>query len=179
MHAFAALLRGVNVGGRNRVPMPALATALGELGHEDVVTYIQSGNVAFRSPRKDARLVAREIEGRIADGFGLDVTVLLRTHAELKKIAAANPFPGAEAEPARLHVVFLDGAPARSAVAALDPNRSPGDEFAVRGREIYLRLPDGAGRSKLGLDWFERGLGARGTQRNWNTLLKLIELTGG
>jgi len=172
---FAAVLRGINVGGRNRLPMQELAALFGALGHEDVVTYIQSGNVVFRGEGRPAE-IARRIETGIADRFGLeDVTVILRNGRELGSIAVSSPFP--VTDPTQLHVVFLDRRPAADAVSALDPGRSPGDEFRIEGSEIYLRLPSGAGRTKLTLDWFERGLGVAGTSRNWNTLLRLVELT--
>jgi len=83
----------------------------------------------------------------------------------------------AEADPSRLHVVFLARTPTAKTAARLDPERSPPDEFSVRGREIYLRLPNGAGRSKLTTDYFERQLGIAATARNWNTLIKLLALT--
>ena len=176
MATSAALLRGVNVGGRNKVPMGELTAALSSLGLEDVVTYIQSGNVVFRSPSGDTRELASGIERRITEVFGLGVTVLLRTPAELDEIAGGNPFLADQANRAKLHVVFLDALPAAGAVEALDPNRSPPDRFSVRGREVYLQLPNGAGRSKLTLDYFERRLGARATVLNWNTLLEMISL---
>ena len=175
-HTWAALLRGINVGGRARVPMRELAEVLDSLGHEDVVTYIQSGNVIFHSRSSDGAAVRAELERSIRERFGLAVTVLLRTPIELGAVAQANPFPAAGETPSKLHVVFLDGAPDAAAIADLDPERSPGDRFAVSGSEIYLDLPSGSGRTKLTLDWFERRLGVSGTARNWNTLLKLIEL---
>jgi uncharacterized protein (DUF1697 family) len=174
---FAALLRGINVGGRNRLPMGALRASLAENGFEDVVTYVQSGNVVFRTRESDPRKVAAHVERQIAESFGLEVSVLVRTHEELAGIAHANPFLADESDPKRLHVVFLDGEPRADALASLDPDRSPPDRFAARGREIYLHLPNGAGRTKLTLDYFERRLGVRGTGRNWNTLLELISLT--
>jgi uncharacterized protein (DUF1697 family) len=168
---FAALLRGVNVGGRGKVSMPELVKAFESLGHSDVRSYIQSGNVVFGSTVADARRVSAALERAIAERFGLETTVLLRTNGELEAIAAGSPFDEA------VHVVFLDGEPTRAAVAALDPDRSPGDRFEVAGREVYLSLAHGAGRTKLTLDWLERRLGVAGTQRNWNTVLKLVELT--
>jgi uncharacterized protein (DUF1697 family) len=168
---YAALLRGVNVGGRGRLPMPALVEAFESLGHEDVRSYIQSGNVVFRSRAGDAGKVAAALEGMLSGQFGLQTRVLLRTHSELEAISAHSPFDEA------VHVVFLDGSPKPAAVARLDPDRSPGDRFEVAGREVYLSLASGAGRTKLTLDWLERQLGIVGTQRNWNTVLKLVELT--
>lgn len=177
MPTFAAFLRGINVGGKNSIPMAELKPALSALGFEDVVTYIQSGNVVFRSPSRAAGDVAADVERQIAQVFGVDVAVLLRTPAQLRKIAADNPFLGKGADLSKLHVVFLDARPGKDAIAKLDPDRSPPDAFSVRGREIYLRLPKGAGRSKLTIDWFERALSVRATARNWKTLGKLIELT--
>jgi uncharacterized protein (DUF1697 family) len=174
---FAAFLRGINVGGKNSIPMAELKPALSALGFEDVVTYIQSGNVVFRSPSRAAGDVAADVERQIAQVFGVDVAVLVRTPAQLRKIAADNPFLGKGADLSKLHVVFLDARPGKDAIAKLDPDRSPPDAFSVRGREIYLRLPKGAGRSKLTIDWFERALSVRATARNWKTLGKLIELT--
>jgi uncharacterized protein (DUF1697 family) len=167
---YAALLRGVNVGGRGKIGMPELVDLFGSLGHEEVASYIQSGNVLFRSSAPPASL-ASALEAAILERFSLETRVLLRTHGELEAIAAGSPFDES------VHVVFLDRAPGDEAIAALDPDRSPGDRFRVVGREIYLSLPGGAGRTKLTLDWLERGLGAAGTQRNWNTVLKLLDLT--
>jgi uncharacterized protein (DUF1697 family) len=155
-----------------------LKSELAELGLEDVVTYVQSGNVVFRAPARSKDDIAADIEKHINKAYGLSIAVVLRTPAELARIAKNNPFLGHEADHLKLHVVFLDGRPAAGAVAKLDPERSPPDEFSVRGREIYLHLPNGSGRSKLTLDYFERRLGVTATARNWKTLLKLIELAG-
>ena len=118
--------------------MKELVPALEELGLEDVVTYIQSGNVVFRGPAGKAKLVA-QLERAIEQRFGLDVTVMLRTPAELEKLIAANPFGGDEA---KLHVAFLDRKPAQAAVAKLDPDRSPPDEFAVARHRGLPPLPE-------------------------------------
>ncbi len=175
MSTYVALLRGINVGGKAVVPMAELRDLLSSLGHDDVVTYIQSGNAVFDSPRAAAE-VAAELEAGIEQAFGVRTPVLLRTSAELAGVVAANPFLEPDADLAKLYVVFLESEPAPSAVAALDPDRSPPDELAVLGREVYLRLPNGAGRTRLTLDWLERQLGTRGTARNWRTVTKLVEL---
>jgi len=169
---YVALLRGVNVGGARKLPMKELVPALEELGFEDVVSYIQSGNVVFRGPAGKAKLAA-QLERAIEQRFGLYVTVMLRTPAELEKLIAANPFGGDEA---KLHVAFLDRKPAAAAVKKLDPDRSPPDEFTVVGSEVYLHFPNGYGRTKLGGDYLERVLGVRATARNWRTVTKLLEL---
>jgi uncharacterized protein (DUF1697 family) len=148
---------------------------LSSLGFEDVVTYIQSGNVVFRSPEGDADQISATIEREIATVFGMDPAVLLRKPSELEEIVERNPYR-TRTDLSKLHVVFLDRTPAASAPTELDPGRSPPDEFTLRGREIYLHLPNGAGRSKLTIDYFERRLGVRATARNWNTLLRLLAL---
>ena len=174
MTVYIALLRGINVSGRNKLPMADLRTLVIDAGGTEVRTYIQSGNVVFRATKADARA----IEERIRDVFGFEVTVVLRTGPELAAAAAHNPFlvRGAETKP--LYVVFLDREAAADAVHQLDPDRSPGDHFSVHGREVYLDLPTGAGRTKLNLDYLERRLKVKGTARNWNTVLKLVDLTG-
>jgi uncharacterized protein (DUF1697 family) len=177
MNTFVALLRGINVGGKNMIPMGELKSLFGSLGLEDVGTYIQSGNVVFRSPAGDTGDLATRIEQRIGEVFGIGVTVLLRTPAELAEVAEGNPFLKGRADISKLHVVFLDRPPTSDAVAELDPGRSPPDEFRIGNRTIYLHLPNGAGRSKLTIDYFERRLGVRATARNWKTLLKLLELS--
>ena len=174
---FAALLRGINLAGRNRVSMPELRSALEAIGLEDVVTYIQSGNVVFRSRTGGAQKLAASIEAQVAEVFGIEVVVLLRTPAGLAKVAAGNPFLRGGADPARLHVVFLSGRPAAKTAGRLDRDRSPPDEFKLEGREIYLHTPNGFGRSKLTVDYFERLLGVGGTARNWKTVTKLVALT--
>jgi uncharacterized protein (DUF1697 family) len=176
MPTYIALLRGVNVGGARKLPMKELVPALEELGLDDVVTYIQSGNVVFRAkPGAKAKLVT-QVEKQIEKRFGLDVTVMLRTPGELAKVIDANPF-GDDA--ANVHVAFLDGKPAAAAVKKLDPDRSPPDEFAVHGTEVYLHFPNGYGRTKLGGDYLERTLGVRATARNWRTVTKMLELARG
>ena len=174
MPRYAVLLRAVNVGGANKLPMAALRDALTKAGYRDVATYIQSGNVALSSPSKSDADVARGVAKVIAKSFRLEVGVVARTHAELA--ALAHPF-GDAAETKRVHVVFFSAAPTKAAIATLDPARSPGDVFVVRGAEMYLHTPDGMGKSKITMDWLERRLGVTGTARNWNTVEKLVELS--
>jgi uncharacterized protein (DUF1697 family) len=174
MTTWIAFLRGVNIGGV-RIRMAELATLCGEIGFGEPRTYVQSGNVVFASER-DRSDLAGELEGAIAERFGYPIRVILRTPEELDGVLAANPFLADEDRPARLHVVFLDDEPESKAVAELDPDRSPPGRFRVIGREIYLHTPEGYGRSKLTVDWFERRLGVTGTARNWNTVRNLREM---
>jgi uncharacterized protein (DUF1697 family) len=174
---YVALLRAINIGARNKIPMSGLKALFRDLGHEDVATYVQSGNVVFRSRAGAERRIAAELERGITKEFGHDVAVLLRTPAELAKIAKGNPFLKGETEHKKLHVMFLDKRPTAKAVAGLDLDRSPPDAFSVKGRDIYLHFPTrGSGRSKLTIGYFEGRLGVRGTARNWRTVTTLLEL---
>jgi uncharacterized protein (DUF1697 family) len=177
MPVYAALLRAVNLGDTNKVAMPALRSLFSTLGHEDVSTYVQSGNVVFRSEAPGAKEISSELERAIEQDLGVATTVILRTAAELRKVADANPYIEDESDPKKLHVVFLDRRPSAQGRRALDPDRSPPDRFELRGRELYLHRPAGSARSKLTIDYIEHRLGARGTVRNWRTVTKLAELT--
>jgi uncharacterized protein (DUF1697 family) len=173
--SYVALLRGINVGGKNKVPMQELRELFERLDHADVATYIQSGNVVFTSPAKPGP-IASGIAAGIKEQFGLTVPVIVRTRAELAKVAAANPYLASGADPSKLHVTFLADKPKAAAIATLDPERSSPDEFAVLGREIFMLLPNGMGRTKLTIDYFDKRLGTTGTARNWNTVNKLLDL---
>jgi uncharacterized protein (DUF1697 family) len=169
-----ALLRGVNVAGKNTLPMADLVDLFEGAGCGDVETYIQSGNVLFRAKNAVARRVPALISGAIADRFGYQVPVVMRSAAELYEIANGNPFVGAEVK--ALHVAFLAKEPAADRIASLDPDRSPPDQFMVRGQEIYLCCPKGLGRSKLTNKYFDSKLGTTSTLRNWKTVLHLAQM---
>jgi uncharacterized protein (DUF1697 family) len=165
---YIALLRGVNVGGRT-LPMADLRASFDSLGHAEVRTYIQSGNVVFRAGSGSKAAVRSEIETAITRDSHLDVTVLLRTPAELTSIVKRNPF-GPDA-----YVTFLDDKPTAAQVAAIDPAPYAPDEFAVDGREVFIRCANGYGRTKINNAFFERKLVTKATTRNWNTVKLLRE----
>jgi uncharacterized protein (DUF1697 family) len=172
-----ALLRGINVGGKNPLPMAALVGIFEGCGVEGVRTYIQSGNVLFRATAEQAQRAAAAAAGRIRAQFGYDLPILLRSRGELGAVLGANPFLAAPAvNPAELHAMFLAHPPSPQQISTLDPARSPPDAFAVVGSTVYLRCPNGLGRSKLSNDYFDRRLGTRSTVRNWATVSKLHEL---
>jgi uncharacterized protein (DUF1697 family) len=175
---YVALPRGINLGARNKISMADLRALFVALGHEEVATHLQSGNVIFRSPGggKAADLIAA-IERRIKRDLALDVTVLLRSKAQLAKIQAGNPFAGRTKDPTKLHVTLLADTPDRARVRDLDPKAGGPDEFRVVGREVYLHCPNGYGKSKLSNAYFEKQLGVVATTRNWRTVAKLAELT--
>lgn len=174
---YVALLRGVNVGGKNRLPMADLAAMFTEAGCTEVRTYIQSGNVVFSAPPKTAKWVPGLISQSITERFGFQAPVVLRTADEVRRLPADNPFLKVGAEADTLHVVFLADRPERRRVEALDVKRSPGDSFVVRGREIFLCLPNGVAGSKLSNSYFDSTLATTSTVRNWRTVGKLIEMT--
>lgn len=170
MPRYVALLRAVNVGGRNKVPMAELRDLFESLGHADVSTFIQSGNVLFTAR---ASVTPKSLETAISKRFHVDTTVVLRTPSELEKVVKANPF--ARANTSKLHVGFMMQQPSAAVVSELDAERFRPEEFAIRGRELYLHLPNGMGRSKLPA-YLDRQLAIPTTVRNWNTVTKLIEL---
>jgi len=170
-----ALLRGINVGGKNILPMKDLARLFADAGCANVRTYIQSGNVIFEKPagaHKLAGVVAANIEKR----FGFRVPVILRSYEQLRKTIRDNPFLPAVADQRWLHVYFLADAPNTAAIAGLDPARGAPDAYHVRGQEIYLHLPNGMARSKLTNAYFDSKLPTICTARNWATVLKLVEM---
>ena len=157
--------------------MRDLAAIFEKAGCTGVETYIQSGNVVFTPPARAGKLLGATVSEAIRKRFGFEVPVVVRTAAARAAVARGNPFlaPGGETD--SLHVLFLATAPPGARIAALDPKRSPPDEFAVRGGEIYLRCPNGIGNSKLTNGWFDGKLATVSTGRNWRTVLKLLALS--
>ena len=185
MRTHVALLRGINVGGHNKVPMKDLRALLTELGFEQVDTYIQSGNVAFSAGKAPVQELAGRIGDAIAARMGVTCDVVVLTRAELARVIAANPFPEPE-DPRFLHVVFrasdLTAADLKSVDTAVEKARgkapdSP-DEVRVAGRYLYLSTPDGLGRSELAAR-LSRGVMGAGTARNWATVKRLEAMLSG
>ncbi|MEU1185088.1 DUF1697 domain-containing protein [Streptomyces sp. NPDC005820] len=177
---YAALLRGINVGGARKLPMADLRTLMQGLGHHDVRTYLQSGQAVFSSTHGDEESLAAELAGAIAQRFGFDVDVLVRDHAYLKTVAEACPFPAADLQPKQLHVTYFSAPVEAERFADVDRPAHLPEEFRLGDRALYLYVPDGLGRSKLAETLskprFTKGLVA--TSRNWNTVVKLVEMTG-
>jgi uncharacterized protein (DUF1697 family) len=174
-----ALLRGINVGGKNLLPMKDLAEAFVAAGCEQVRTYIQSGNVIFSAPPGSEDQLHDRIGAQLAQRFGYTAPLALRTTEQLRAAIRANPYLALGAPEETLHVMFLTATPDASAVEKLDPDCSPRDTFIVLGREIYLRLPNGMARTKLTNAYFDTKLGVTSTARNWRTTTKLLELMEG
>jgi uncharacterized protein (DUF1697 family) len=176
---YVALLRGINLGGKNKLPMKDLIAIFCAAGCDDVQTYIQSGNVVFSAPVEIERGLCADISAQVLKRFGFSVPVVLRSTGELEDTFRNNPFLKLGAPEETLHVMFLADLPEPRSVAGLDPARSPGDAFVVRGREIYLRLPSGVANSKLTNAYFDSKLATTSTSRNWRTVTTLFEMCNG
>jgi uncharacterized protein (DUF1697 family) len=176
--AFVALVRGINVGGKT-LKMATLTSICESLGLEDVKTYLQSGNVMFRS-RSGSASLAKKIEDAIRKDVKMEVRVMVRTHDELQRAIDANPFTEeCKADPSHTIIVFLDREPSKDAIAALrDAYKGP-EPMHFHGRELYIFYGGGMGKSKLTPALYEKKLGVSGTARNWNTVTKLAELLSG
>ncbi|GAA4323628.1 DUF1697 domain-containing protein [Streptomyces venetus] len=176
---YAALLRGINVGGSRKVPMADLRALLSGLGHEDVATHLQSGQAVFSSGHGDEESLAAEIAQAVEQHFGFGVDVIVRDHAYLKAVADACPFPAADLEPRQLHVTYFSAPVGPERFAEIDPAAYLPEEFRLGDRALYLYAPDGLGRSKLAehLSKPRINKGIVATTRNWNTVVKLVELT--
>lgn len=169
---MVALLRGINVGGSGKLPMAQLREIVSGCGHDDVRTYIQSGNVVFTTSARSTAKVARELQDAIAASSTVKPAVIVRTRSELAAIVAANPFLARGEDAAHQHVVFLpDG------TGAVDvPTSSPEGEAAEPGRAVvYLHLPHGVGRSKFASN-VVAACGPVTTMRNWRTVTKLLSM---
>jgi uncharacterized protein (DUF1697 family) len=169
---YVGLLRAVNVGKR-KVPMARLRSLCEELGHTEVETLLQSGNVVFTAPKADPAALERALEAE----FGFAVPVMVRTGAQLQKVIDANPFAKqAKADGKAVHVAFASGPVKAKLLDDVDRERLAPDEFAAGKDVVYLHYPKGSGRSKMSIQVFEKPLGVDLTARNWNTVLKLADL---
>jgi uncharacterized protein (DUF1697 family) len=184
MPVFVALLRAVNVGGYGKLSMADLRTLLGGLGYLRVETYIQSGNAVFEA-RGTAAGVQRAVAAALQKHTGAQVGVMIRTHEDLSRMIAGNPFAAeAAADGARVHAVFLERAAPAGATESLqrivDQYPARRDRFHLSGDTLYLHLPDGAADTKFTGKPLDRALGGvMGTARNWNTVLKLHAMSKG
>jgi uncharacterized protein (DUF1697 family) len=171
-----ALLRSINLGKARQVDMPRLREVLTRRGHDDVRTHLRSGNVVLTSVLDETAL-ADDLSGAIEEEFGFAVPVVVRTGAEVAAVVTGDPFATVATDPARYLVTFLPAAPDPARVDALPPAEGGGD-YLVRGRELYLWLPEGVLATPLNSWKWDKLLGQTGTARNWNTVRKLAQLSG-
>ncbi|MGW6903478.1 DUF1697 domain-containing protein [Streptomyces sp. NPDC054940] len=177
---YAALLRGINVGGSRKLPMAELRTLMTGIGHGGVRTYLQSGQAVFTAGHGDEESLAAQLASAIEKHFGFAVDVIVRDHAYLRAVADNCPFPAAELEPKQLHVTYFSAPVDAERFAEIDRTAFLPEEFRLGDRELYLYAPNGLGRSKLGeiLSRPRLNKGLIATSRNWNTVLKIVEMTG-
>lgn len=176
MATWIALLRGINVGGNNILPMAELRSDLESLGLNNVRTYIQSGNVVFDSTARSASSLTKKIASRIEERHGFRPHILLLKHGDLLAAVEANPFPDAVSNPKTLHFLLLAQTPTDPNILEIDEARSPTEAYNLTDRVFYLHAPDGIGRSKLAAK-VERHLGVVATGRNFRTVEKLLSMS--
>ena len=175
---FIALLRGINVGGHNLIPMPELRSLCGDLGWGDVQTYIQSGNLVFKAPAAPARLEA-DLEGAIERRFGFPISIIVRAAADWPAYVRGNPYPDeSEGEPNRVMLALAKAPPKPDALENLRRRADSGERIAQVGDALWLHYKDGIGKSKLTPVLLDRLVGSPVTARNWRTVLKLHEMAG-
>ncbi|MFJ3192870.1 DUF1697 domain-containing protein [Streptomyces griseoviridis] len=176
---YAALLRGINVGGKKKLPMAELRQLMEGLGHDGVRTHLQSGQAVFTAGRGDEGTLAAELAEAIEKRFGFPVDVIVRDHAYLTAVVDDCPFQAAELEPRQLHVTYFSAPVDPARFTDLDRDTHLPEEFRLGDRALYLYAPDGLGRSKLAeaLSRPRVNKGLIATTRNWNTVTKLAELT--
>lgn len=177
MPTYIALLRGVNVSGQKIIKMERLRASFETLGFSDVKTYVQSGNVVFKTTKTSVTALAEKIAGQILADFGFSVSVIVRTPAELGEVLKQNPHvKDAGGEEKKLYVTFLSGPAPKGAEALLKPLAAKTERFSVCGREIYLHCPDGYGNTKFSNNAIEKKLSLDATTRNWRTVNTLLEM---
>jgi len=175
MTSWIALFRGINVGGRNKLPMKELVLQLKSLQLKKIQTYIQSGNVVFDSTRRSAEKLSAAIATCIEKGSGFRPQVMLLGSSELQKAVSSNPFSEGESDPKSLHFFFLSSKPGSPDLESLASAQSSNERFELKEKVFYLHAPDGIGRSKLAAN-AEKYLGVPATARNWRTVQKLLEM---
>ena len=176
MPVIISMLRGVNVGGHNKIKMDALRDLYKSLDLRDAQTYVQSGNVVFKTDAKDLASLAKRIEDAIERKVGFRPGVILRTTSDLRDVLARNPFAKRrDLNPGKLIVTFLAAEANRETRAEILGIKTGGEGVKMGGRELYIYFPDGMGQSKL---WpaIDKALKKSGTGRNWNTVTKLLEM---
>jgi uncharacterized protein (DUF1697 family) len=177
MPVLISMLRGVNLGAHNRIKMDALRALYESLKFEDPRTYVQSGNVIFRTKEKNSPALAKKIQQAIEHTFKCSPEVILRTTDELKKAIAASPFADRRnLEPGKILVTFLAAEPGPQARTTLLSLRSYPEEIHLKGRELYIYFPDGAGKSKLPWSRLEKLFQTTGTARNWNSVTNMLAM---
>lgn len=176
MGVFICMLRGVNVGGRNRIKMDRLRALCESLKLRDACTHLQSGNVIFKAPDREPSAMARRLETAIERDLGFHSDVILRTPSEMKDAISRNPFANRSLDASRILVYFLASEPSAEARAKAAQIKSGPEELHIHARELFVYFPNGMARPKLSMAAVDRALKTPGTGRNWNTVTRLLEI---
>ncbi len=174
MKTYISLLRGINVGGHNKIKMADLKNVYEELNFKNIRTYIQSGNVVFESASSNLEELSQKIEKKIQLSFGLEIKGITLQKEELEKIILTNPFRKKETK--ALYVMFLDRIPKIDPKEVLESVKDKSEEYVLSGKQIYFYYPNGYGKTKLSNPLIEKKLKVTGTTRNWNTINALVGL---
>lgn len=175
MATAIAFIRGINVGGKRRLPMTRLVETLERVGIPGAVTYLQSGNVAFRCSKVQAAELSRRIANAIQGDHGIEPAVIVLSIQEVEHAIAANPFPEGQKEPKSLHLFFLGEVPASPDLEGLGALAAASERCELRRRVFYLLAPDGIADSRLAAN-VERTLGVTATARNWRTVTRTLQM---
>ena|SRR5438067_2096818 len=177
MAVMISMLRAVNVGGHNKIKMDALRTLYESLGLHDAQTYVQSGNVVFRTGERDASRLMQKIQNGIEKSFDCKPEIIIRKVTEMTAAVANNPFAKrSDIDPRKLLVLFLAGEPSSEGRKKILAIKADPEELHLVGREVYIYFPSGMGKTKLPWTSIEKALGIAGTGRNWNSVTKLLEM---
>lgn len=175
MKKYIVLLRGINVGGKNKLPMVELRTLLSENGYENVTTYIQSGNI-FLNSVKTIDEININIKQLINQQFDYEIPVVTLTEAEITKCISNNLYLKIEDNLKNLHVTFLNAIPSKESIECFTMQKATNDAYTIEGKVIYLHTPDGYRNTKFTNGVFEKKLKVQATTRNWRTTTKLFEM---
>ncbi len=176
MQTYIAILRGINVSGHKIIKMAELREHLASLGFSNLTTYIQTGNIVFQSNSMENSVLEEKICNNIKDNYGFDVPVIVRSQEEWQNVVDRLPFNLDENDITRVAVTYLKEKPAQIPLEEINKFKAVNDQLVFEGKEVYLHIPDGFGKSKLTLDVLERKLKVSATTRNWKTTIKLLEM---
>jgi uncharacterized protein (DUF1697 family) len=178
MNKYISLLRGINISGQKLIKMPDLVDLYKSIGFQNIETYLQSGNVLFNSKSKEAKEISGIIEKEIKKKFGFDVSVLIKTRNDFKKIIKNNPYlKKSNAETKMFYVTLLFDKPDKELLRKLSNQKTGNDEFFIYVDTVYINCPEGYGRTKVNNNFFEKKLNVTATTRNWNTVNMLLKLS--
>lgn len=176
MNTYVAVLRGINVSGQRIIAMKDLKALFQKAGYDNVMTYIQSGNVVFGSTETSIKKLEKNISELIENHYNFSVPVLVLSRENMNEILEKNPYIDREKDTNKLHVTLLEKIPEEKLLASCRDEKYQSDEFTITDTTIYLYCPDGYGMTKFSTTFFEKKLGVEATTRNWKTILKLLEL---